>query len=101
MSTYTDITEDYSGFEDLSNERHSSIPLANQAHLSLKRILGICCSLIVFQVAYSIELSIITPLMTSYNIPHAIICLIWLLISIVSLFIHPLIVHFSNLTKLP
>lgn len=99
MSTYTDITEDYSGFENLSNESHSSMPSANQTHLSLKRIFGICCSLIVFQIAYSIELSIITPLMTNYNIPHVIICLVWLLISIVSLFLHPLIMHLSNITN--
>lgn len=96
MSTYTDITEDYSGFEDLSNERLSSIPLASQNHLSIYRILGICCVLIAFQVPYSIELSIITPMMTDYNIPHVFICVIWMTVSIVSFFMHPLIMYFSN-----
>lgn len=96
MSNYTDITEDYSGFDDLPIERQGSSPLARQNNFSFCRILGICCSLVVFQVAYSIELSIITPMMTSYHISHIIICCAWMIVSILSLLMHPILIHFSN-----
>lgn len=99
MSTYTDITEDYSSFDDLSNDRHNSLPLKTQDNFSFYKILAICCSLIVFQVAYSIEFSIITPILTNYHIPHAIICISWMFVSIMNLFVHPMIMYYSNITN--
>ena len=99
MSAYTDVTEDYSGLDDLSSDRNNRLPLSRQDHLPFYRIFGICSSLIVFQIAYSIEFSIITPMMTNFHIPTVIKCIEWMLISILSLFMHPLITYFSNLTN--
>ncbi|OHT13359.1 major facilitator superfamily transporter [Tritrichomonas foetus] len=97
MSAYTDILNDFPGFEDLTGEHSDWVPLAKRDHLPLYHIAGICFPIFSYQVATSLEFSLFTPLMSQvFNIPKTIITVIWALLQICPFVTYPLVNYYSD-----
>lgn len=77
-----------------------SIALASRDQISIFRIIGISASMLSYQIAYSIEFAITTPLMKSLNFSHLSIGLLWLAGPLSGFFIQPLFGGYSDTTRL-
>ena len=89
---------DYNEFDDL-NEDKRWIPLASRMKLSLIRIIGISFSILSFQIAYSVEFAIGTPIMQRIGFNQTIISLIWSLAPIAGFFTQPFVGYYSDILR--
>ena len=89
---------EYNDFDELNDEKRW-IPLASRMKLSLLRIIGISFSILSFQIAYSVEFAIGTPIMQRIGFSQTIISLIWSLAPIAGFFTQPFVGYYSDILR--
>lgn len=75
--SFSEITNEFPGYDDLLDQR-TWVPLNLRESLPIIHIIGICCSMLAFQVAYSVEFSLGTPMMDALGFDSVVRSLIWL-----------------------
>lgn len=81
-------------------DEDAQIALASRHKLSILRIIGISASMLSYQVSYSIEFAIATPLMKKLNFNSLAVGLLWLAEPISGFIIQPLFGGISDTTRL-
>lgn len=76
------------------------IPLYRRGELSFMHIVGLCCSLLAFQIAYSVGNSLCTPIMNRVGVPPSLISVVWIIGPLSGFIVQPLVGHFSDQCKL-
>lgn len=76
------------------------IPLYRREKLSFIHIVGLCCSLLAFQIAYSVGNSLCTPIMRRVGIPSSLLSVVWIIGPLSGFVVQPLVGHFSDQCKL-
>ena len=74
------------------------VPLNQRESLSLLHIMGICCSMLAFQIAYSVEFALGTPIMSRLGIVQSVQSLIWFSGPLSGFIVQPLIGVYSDIT---
>ena len=80
------------------NPKRSWIPLNQRDHLSVFHILGICCAMLSFQIAYTVEFSLGNPIMSGLGIPGWAQTIIWLCGPLSGFLVQPLIGFYSDIS---
>ena len=80
------------------NRKSSWIPLNQRDHLSVFHILGICCAMLSFQIAYTVEFSLGNPIMSGLGIPGWAQTIIWLCGPLSGFLVQPLIGFYSDIS---
>ena len=76
------------------------IPLNKRESLSIIHIIGICSSMLAYQIAYSVEFALGTPIMSRLKIPQTYQPFIWLTGPLSGFIIQPLIGFYSDAVHL-
>ena len=80
-------------------EENNWIPLASRKSLSIIRIIGICASMLSYQVAYSIEFALGMPIMGKIGISTTISGFIWAIGPLSGFIVQPLIGYYSDIFR--
>jgi len=75
------------------------IPLASRDRLSVFRIMGICASMIAYQIAYSVEFAIGVPIMSRLGISPSLTGVVWATGPISGFVIQPIIGYYSDVLR--
>ncbi|KAH0788185.1 major facilitator superfamily transporter [Histomonas meleagridis] len=84
-------------YEEIGKET-DWIPLNQRESLSIFHIMGICCSMLAFQIAYSVEFALGTPIMSRLGIAQSVQSLIWFSGPLSGFIVQPLIGFYSDIT---
>jgi solute carrier family 45 protein 1/2/4 len=96
-SAYTGLIEDAPGYDTSDvNQGRQWVPLNLRTSLSIPHIIAICCSMLGFQIAYSAEFSLGTPIMKNFDISQVASSLIWSIGPIAGFFVQPLVGFYSD-----
>lgn len=85
--------------EEIAPYDENVIPLAGRTSLSWGRIFAIAAAIFGYQVAYTIEFAISTPMMTKFNLSSLSKGLIWIAGPLSGLFVQPLVGYYSDICK--
>ncbi|KAH0785302.1 major facilitator superfamily transporter [Histomonas meleagridis] len=99
MSTYTEVLNDFPGFDDSLNTDVGYIPLASRDHIPIIHIVGICCSMLAYQIAYSVEFALGTPIMKRLGVSQVAASIIWFSGPLSGLIVQPLIGYYSDISR--
>ena len=88
----------YSAIDD-ETIKEGWVPLHMRDKLSFLHIVGICCALLAFQLAYSVGNSLGTPIMMRVGIPSGLISVVWLIGPLSGFIVQPIVGHFSDQCK--
>ena len=78
---------------------NSGLPLASRDRLSTLHIIGICCAWFSFQVAYTIEYAIATPIMKMFNFSSFQVGFVWWTGPVAGLFVQPILGAWSDTAR--
>ncbi|KAK8846160.1 hypothetical protein M9Y10_020165 [Tritrichomonas musculus] len=99
-SPYMPISDSLSELnQQHGGQRKEWIPLNKREKLSFLHIIGLCCSLLAFQIAYSVGNSLGTPIMRRVGIPPSLISVVWIIGPLSGFVVQPLVGHFSDQCK--
>lgn len=87
-------------YQQLTKKDKNFVPLYRREKLSFIHIVGLCCSLLAFQIAYSVGNSLGTPIMRRVGIPSSLISVVWIIGPLSGFVVQPLVGHFSDQCKL-
>ena len=73
--SFLEITNEFTDYDDVTNSNKNT-PLSLRDRLPIIQIVGICCSMISFQVAYCIEYSLQVPIMKKLGLSNVLIAVI-------------------------
>lgn len=73
--SFLEITNEFTDYDDATNSNKNT-PLSLRDRLPIIQIVGICCSMISFQVAYCIEYSLQVPIMKKLGLSNVLIAVI-------------------------
>ena len=98
MQKFSEVSTEFPPYEDIEGPRTKSewIPLNKRNKLSFLHIVAICCSMLGFQIAYSVEFALGTPIMTDLGVPSKYTSVIWLVGPLSGFFVQPLIGYASD-----
>lgn len=96
--SFLEITNEFTDYDDVI-DHSKSMPLNLRDRLPIIQIIGICCSLFSYQVAYCTEISLQTPLMKKLGLSNIIISIITMSGPLCSCFIQPIIETASDNSK--
>lgn len=96
--SYTEISSEFQGYEEITEGKDGWIPLNQRESLSFFHIVGICCSMLAYQIAYSVEFALGSPIMSSLNISTTYQSLIWFSGPLSGFIVQPLIGFYSDIT---
>ncbi|KAH0791979.1 major facilitator superfamily transporter [Histomonas meleagridis] len=88
---------DQVGYQEIGQET-DWVPLNQRESLSLFHIIGICCSMLAFQIAYSVEFALGTPIMSRLGIAQSVQSLIWFSGPLSGFIVQPLVGFYSDIT---
>jgi len=71
MDSITEVLNSLTDYEEISGADSDWIPLVSRRKLSVVHIMGICASMLAFQIAYSVEFAIGTPIMRRLGLSQA------------------------------
>ena len=92
------LVSDFAGYEDIGGGKSKTwIPLNQRARLSTPHLLGICCAMLSFQIAYTVEFSLGNPIMSRLGVPGWAQTIIWLCGPLSGFLVQPLIGFYSDI----
>ena len=92
------LVSDFAGYEDIGGGQSKAwIPLNQRARLSIPHLLGICCAMLSFQIAYTVEFSLGNPIMSRLGVPGWAQTIIWLCGPLSGFLVQPLIGFYSDI----
>jgi solute carrier family 45 protein 1/2/4 len=93
MKTYEGVSIRESG-----PSKDQWIPLNQRERISILHIVAICSSMLAFQIAYSVEFALGTPIMKSIGIKQSITAIIWLVGPLAGFTVQPIVGFYSDST---
>ncbi|OHT02985.1 major facilitator superfamily transporter [Tritrichomonas foetus] len=96
--SFNEITNEFPGYDDLA-EPQKWVPLNLRERLTIPHIIGICCSMLAYQIAYSVEFSLGTPIMTRLGIKSTLVSVIWMSGPLSGFIVQPVIGTISDVCK--
>lgn len=91
------VSYDIPDYDDLSIDRW--IPLASRMRLSILHIIGISFSILSFQIAYSVEFALGTPIMNKIDMSSGMKSFLWSTGPISGFFIQPIVGYYSDIYR--
>lgn len=92
------LVNEFPGYEEIGSPQAKGwIPLNQRSRLSIPHILGICCAMLSFQIAYTVEFSLGNPIMSRLGIPGWAQTIIWLCGPLSGFIVQPLIGFYSDI----
>ena len=95
-----DLRSEYNEFDDLNDDKRW-IPLASRMKLSTIHIIGIAFSILSYQIAYSVEFALGTPIMQRIGFGKTVISFVWASGPIAGFFVQPLVGYYSDILRSP
>jgi len=93
MSSSLSVDSLASNYEEINGD---FIPLSKRERLSVIHIIGICASMLAYQIAYSVEFALGTPIMARLNVSQTLQSFIWLTGPLSGFIVQPLIGFYSD-----
>lgn len=88
------------GYENIDvNTERTDVPLCERDHLSIIHIIGICCSMLAYQIAYSVEFALGTPIMKRLGVSQVAASIIWFSGPLAGLIVQPLVGYYSDISR--
>jgi len=98
MQKFSEVSTEFPTYQEVpgDGQKVSWIPLNKRSQLSILRIIAICCSMLGFQIAYSVEFALGTPIMTDLGVSSKYTSIIWLAGPLSGFIVQPLIGYASD-----